>query len=131
MAAAWAVLHHLGDEGYLRLTAAARRACLELAAGIARRPSLVLRARAGLDACSPSAPPTRPSSTSSPSPTRSGGGAGTSTARARPASLHCTVNAVHDGLIADFLAVLDDSVEAVTAATTGSPGAVGAYGTIE
>ncbi len=31
MAAAWAVMHHLGDEGYLRVTGAARRACLQLA----------------------------------------------------------------------------------------------------
>ena len=35
MAAAWAVLHHLGDDGYLRLAAAtARAATEELAAGV-------------------------------------------------------------------------------------------------
>ena len=44
IAAAWAVLHHLGTEGYLRLTAAARGATEQLAAGIAGLDELVLRA---------------------------------------------------------------------------------------
>ena len=43
MAAAWAVLHHVGDDGYLRL-AAARAATEELASGIREHPALVLRA---------------------------------------------------------------------------------------
>ena len=34
MAAAWAVMNHLGDDGYLRLAGQARRATLELAAAI-------------------------------------------------------------------------------------------------
>ena len=44
MAAAWAVMHHLGDEGYLRVTGAARRACLQLATAIGTIPSLAIRA---------------------------------------------------------------------------------------
>ena len=39
MAAAWAVLHHLGDDGYLRLAAAARTATEELAGGIRDHPA--------------------------------------------------------------------------------------------
>ena len=45
MAAAWAVMHYLGDEGYLRVTAAARQACLQLADSIAAIPALTIRAR--------------------------------------------------------------------------------------
>ncbi|MCU1359365.1 MAG: PLP-dependent enzyme glutamate decarboxylase, partial [Ilumatobacteraceae bacterium] len=34
MAAAWAVMNHLGDDGYMRLTASARTACEQLVEGI-------------------------------------------------------------------------------------------------
>ena len=44
IAAAWAVLHHLGDDGYLRLARIARAATEALAEGIAAQPELVLRA---------------------------------------------------------------------------------------
>ena len=44
MAAAWAVMNHLGDDGYLRLAGQARRATLELAAAIEACPELELRA---------------------------------------------------------------------------------------
>ncbi len=46
-----------------------------------------------------------------------------------PASLHCTVNAVHDGLIGTFAADLRASVDEVLAART--TGDAGAYGTVE
>jgi sphinganine-1-phosphate aldolase len=49
--------------------------------------------------------------------------------QAPPASLHCTVNAVHDGRIPDFLADLAASVDEVRAAHT--HGDRGAYGTVE
>ncbi len=44
MASAWAVMHHLGDDGYLRLTAQAREATLKLANFVRESPHLVLRA---------------------------------------------------------------------------------------
>ena len=44
MAAAWAVMHHLGNDGYVRVTAAARAACLQLAAAVADIPELTIRA---------------------------------------------------------------------------------------
>ena len=44
MAAAWAVMHHLGNEGYERVTAAARAACLQLAAAVGAMPELTIRA---------------------------------------------------------------------------------------
>ena len=46
-----------------------------------------------------------------------------------PPSLHCTVNAVHDGLIPEFLADLRAAVDEVLAA--GARGDRGAYGTVE
>ena len=42
MAAAWAVMNFLGDEGYMRVTLAARRAAEELVAGVLARPQLQL-----------------------------------------------------------------------------------------
>jgi len=46
-----------------------------------------------------------------------------------PASLHCTVNAVHEGKIDTFAAALRAAVAEVTAAK--SSGDLGAYGTVE
>ncbi|MFM8416094.1 MAG: pyridoxal phosphate-dependent decarboxylase family protein, partial [Actinomycetota bacterium] len=45
IAAAWAVLHHLGDDGYLALARSARDTTLHIAATIANEPRLVLRAQ--------------------------------------------------------------------------------------
>ncbi|MDP9464858.1 MAG: aminotransferase class V-fold PLP-dependent enzyme, partial [Actinomycetota bacterium] len=44
MAAAWAVMNYLGNEGYMRVTAAARQACLQLAEAVAAIPELTVRA---------------------------------------------------------------------------------------
>ena len=46
-----------------------------------------------------------------------------------PDSLHCTVNAVHDGLIPEFVAELHAAIAAVIDATPA--GTVGSYGTLE
>ena len=46
-----------------------------------------------------------------------------------PPSLHCTVNAIHDGKIADFVADLRAAVDEVLDST--ATGAQGAYGTVE
>jgi hypothetical protein len=45
-----------------------------------------------------------------------------------PSSLHCTVNAIHDGRVDDLAADLHAAVEAVLARR--SSGAAGAYGTV-
>ena len=46
-----------------------------------------------------------------------------------PASLHLTVNAIHDGKIETFLGDLDASVAEVQAMSTA--GSAGTYGTVE
>jgi glutamate/tyrosine decarboxylase-like PLP-dependent enzyme len=128
MGAAWAVMNHLGDEGYLRLTRAARTAAEELVAAVRARPVLTLRAE--------------------PATSLVTFGAADATAldvfavadalwrrswyvdkQGPPASLHLTVNAVHDGRIAEFVADLDDAIAEV--AGTAAAGGQGSYGTVE
>ena len=114
IAAAWAVMHYLGEDGYLRLTAAARGA----------RPSSwppASRPIAGLSLLA------EPDATlfvafTADDPDRLDVFAVADALWRRgwyvdqqgpPASLHCTVNAVHDGKIDEFLADLRASVAEV------------------
>ena len=128
MASAWAVMHFLGDDGYLRLTRQAREATLQLASLIRNSPELVLRAE--------------------PESTLLCFGAQDPTAlnvfavadelskcgwyvdrQTPPDSLHCTVNAIHHDKIEWFAKDLHNSVETVLSQR--STGNVGAYGTVE
>jgi glutamate/tyrosine decarboxylase-like PLP-dependent enzyme len=128
MAAAWAVMHYLGDEGYLRVTSAARQACLQLANSIALIPELAVRAM--------------------PQATLLAFGAADATQldvfavaaalwrrgwyvdrQGPPPSLHCTVSNVHLGKIEDFVADLKASVDESLASD--ERGLEGRYGTIE
>jgi sphinganine-1-phosphate aldolase len=128
MGAAWAVMHYLGDDGYLRLTAAADRACRQLAAAIDEMASLTVLAR--------------PDSTllafRATDPQRLDVYAVADELARRdwyvdrqgpPASLHCTVSAIHDGMIEEFVADLRESVATVEAAA--AVGKQGAYGTVD
>lgn len=128
MAAAWAVMHHLGDEGYLRLTADARRATEAIVAAVRSMPELVLRAEpdamlisfgaadsASLDVFAVADALWRRSWYVD----RQG----------PPPSLHLTVNAVHADKVDAFLADLRASIDEVTAAS--ASGDQGAYGTID
>ncbi len=124
MAAAWAVMQYLGEDGYLELTRKARVATLELADGIRTIDELILRA--------------------DPDTTLVSFGSRVATdmyavadelwklgwyldRQSRPASLHCTVNAVHSGRIPEFL----EDLRAVVAQVGGAVGEAGAYGTVE
>jgi glutamate/tyrosine decarboxylase-like PLP-dependent enzyme len=122
------VLHHLGDEGYLRVTAAARRACEELAAAIEAMPELSLRARpeATLLAFGATDPETLDVFAVADALWAQGWYVDR---QGPPSSLHCTVNAVHDGKIPAFVADLQAAVHDVTAAR--AAGEQGAYGTVE
>ncbi|MGZ4764776.1 MAG: pyridoxal phosphate-dependent decarboxylase family protein [Ilumatobacteraceae bacterium] len=128
MAAAWAVLHYLGDEGYRRVTAAARAACLQLADAIDAIPALTIRARpqttllafgaadeAQLDVFAVAAGLWR---------------RGWYVDRqGPPPSLHCTVSNVHHGKIEQFVDDLRMSVD--EALGSAQRGLQGAYGTLE
>lgn len=129
MAAAWAVMHYLGDEGYLRLTSAARDACRRLAAAADAIPELTIRAE--------------------PDATLLAFGAADESnldvfavadrlwkrgwyvdRQGPPPSLHCTVSNVHADLIDEFVDDLRLSVaDAVATPAASSRQAV--YGTVE
>ncbi|CAB4363768.1 MAG: aminotransferase class V-fold PLP-dependent enzyme [Actinobacteria bacterium] len=127
-AAAWAVMHHLGDEGYLRLTKAARLAAVQLADAVDATPELQLVARPDATLVS----------------FRGATGADLDIfavadslwqkgwyvdRQGPPSSLHCTVNAIHEGRIDAFVADLRVSIAEVMSSVTN--GARGAYGTID
>ena len=127
IAAAWAVMHFLGDDGYLRLTHSARVATEKLAQHIDTHPHLALLAQ----------PDALLLSFVAQEPTRLNIYAVADEMWKRgwyidrqepPQSLHCTVNAVHESVIDEMLADLDSSIAIVL--DTGITGKVGAYGTL-
>ena len=128
MASAWAVMHFLGDDGYLRLTREAREATLQLADSVRNSRDLVLRAE--------------PESTllcfgaRDPSALNVFAVADELSKRGwyidrqtPPDSLHCTVNAIHHDKIDWFTKDLHESV--ALALTQQSSGSVGTYGTVD
>ncbi|MBI4884942.1 MAG: aspartate aminotransferase family protein [Actinobacteria bacterium] len=133
MAAAWAVMHHLGDDGYLRLTGAARKACEQLAAVIDETPELQLRAQPATTLLSFGA--SDPNSLDIFSLADALWRRGWYLDRqGPPPSLHCTVNAIHEGKIDEFAADLRsalDELADLNSTTPRSAGAQGAYGTVE
>jgi sphinganine-1-phosphate aldolase len=127
IAAAWAVMQHLGHDGYERVTAQAKRAADSLATGIESIDGLALR--------------TKPDATllsfGSTDPAVSIFGVADALwergwfmdRQTPPDSLHLTVNAVHEAVVDDFLADLRACLEIVR--STAQTGSVGAYGTTE
>ncbi|MEI7618277.1 MAG: aminotransferase class V-fold PLP-dependent enzyme [Actinomycetota bacterium] len=128
MAAAWAVMNFLGDEGYMRVTLAARRAAEELVSGVLARPQLQLVAAP--DSTLVSFRAADPSTLDVYAIADGLWKRGWYVDRqGPPPSLHCTVNAIHEGKIAAFLADLDAVLLELSGTT--STGTQGAYGTIE
>jgi sphinganine-1-phosphate aldolase len=131
MAAAWAVMNYLGDEGYLRLAASARRAADELVAAIQDRSHLALRAL----------PDTSLVTIGAADPAELDIFAVADALWRRgwyvdkqgpPPSLHLTVNAIHDGKIAAFVSDLDESIaEAGHGSEATDRARRGVYGTVE
>jgi glutamate/tyrosine decarboxylase-like PLP-dependent enzyme len=126
IAAAWAVMHHLGDDGYMRLTRTARDTALAIAAHIDAHPALVLRAQ----------PDTTLLSFGTADELRHDVFAVADGLNARgwyvdrqapPKSVHLTVNAVHATVLDEFLADLDD----VVAGTLGNTGSAGSYASVD
>jgi glutamate/tyrosine decarboxylase-like PLP-dependent enzyme len=128
MAAAWAVMNFLGDEGYMRVTLAARRAAEELVSGVLARAQLQLVAAP--DSTLVSFRAADPSTLDVYAIADGLWKRGWYVDRqGPPPSLHCTVNAIHEGKIAAFLADLDAVLLELSGTT--STGTQGAYGTIE
>ncbi len=128
MAAAWAVMNYLGDDGYLRLTAAARGACEQLVAALAATPELILRSHpdSTLVAFGATEPAQLDVFALADALWRRGWYVDR---QGPPASLHCTVNAVHQGKIESFVDDLRECVAEVLQAS--STGELGAYGTVD
>jgi glutamate/tyrosine decarboxylase-like PLP-dependent enzyme len=126
MAAAWAVMNHLGQDGYRHLAATARAATERLVCGIAAIEGLVLRAEPDATLLAFGTTSDLDAFAIADALWRRGWFVDR---QGPPSSLHCTVNAAHDLVIDDFLADLADCVEEVRASA--SSGAQGAYGTIE
>ena len=123
-AAAWAVLQHLGDDGYLRVTAAARQACEELTEVVRSIPELQLVAEpeSTLVAFTAADPATLHTDAVADALWRRGWYVDR---QGPPASLHCTVNAVHHGRIGEFAAALREAVHEALGRDDGSKVAYG------
>jgi glutamate/tyrosine decarboxylase-like PLP-dependent enzyme len=128
MAAAWAVMSYLGHDGYMRVTEAARRACLELAAAVRQIPELVLRAEpdATLLAIGAADDDQLDVFAVADALWRRGWYVDR---QGPPPSLHCTVSVVHDGKIDTFVSDLQASLDEVIEARR--RGSQGSYGTVE
>jgi sphinganine-1-phosphate aldolase len=128
MAAAWAVMHYLGNEGYKRVTSAARSACLQLAAAVAATPELAIRAqpRTTLLAFGAADEDRLDIFAVADALWRRGWYVDR---QGPPASLHCTVSVVHDGKIEAFVDNLRGAVAEVL--RDSQHGDQGSYGTIE
>ena len=128
MAAAWAVMNHLGDEGYMRLTVRARRAADALVAGVKARPALRLRAEPDTTLVTFGAadPDSLDIYAVADALWRRGWYVDK---QGPPASLHLTVNAIHDGKIDAFLDDLDAALADVKQSALA--GNQGSYGTVE
>jgi len=126
IASAWAVMHHLGSDGYLQAASSARSSALAIARHIDAHPLLELRAM----------PDTTLVAFGTTEPLRHDVFALADALIAKgwfmdkqtpPDSIHLTVNAVHAPLVPEFLQDLDDAI-----ATLGdSTGTAGSYGTTE
>ena len=129
IAAAWAVMHHLGDDGYLALARVARETAVHVADAVGADPRLVLRAY--------------------PDTTLLSFGVNTADLdiaaiadrlaargwyvdrQAPPPSLHLTINAVHAATYTDFLADLRAVLDGVEPARNDSDRSYRSYGTME
>ncbi|NQW68099.1 MAG: aspartate aminotransferase family protein, partial [Acidimicrobiaceae bacterium] len=125
IAAAGAVRHHLGEDGYLRGALSARDTTLSIAAAIKAEPRLVLRAEPDATLLSfGSATPDLDIYAVADGLAARGWYVDR---QAPPPSIHLTVNAIHAETYSQFLSDLAATLDAVG----NSSGALGSYGTLE
>jgi len=127
MASAWAVMHHLGEDGYLRLTRQAREATLQIASFISLNEHLCLRAQPQTTLiCFGAKDPAALNVFALADELAKHGWY--VDRQAPPDSLHCTVNAIHHDKISQFTHDLQLAINEVLA--TNKTGEKGSYGTI-
>ncbi|MFM7082393.1 MAG: pyridoxal phosphate-dependent decarboxylase family protein [Actinomycetota bacterium] len=135
IAAAWAVLHHLGDDGYLRLTRSARETAMSIASAINDDPRLSLRAAPDATLlCFGAA--LNPKSGVPLFDVFALGDALSARGwyvdrQSPPPSLHLTVNAVHANTASSFIADLQAATDEIVAKSGTSSAGAGSYGTLE
>ena len=128
IASAWAVLRHLGDDGYTALVRQTRNATEQLANHIVAHTHLVLRAYPDSTLiCFGAADPSVLNVFAVADELRIRGWY--VDRQTPPDSLHCTVNAIHHDKIGAFVVDLDASIESVL--STRLSGDVGSYGNLE
>jgi len=123
IAAAWAVLRYLGEDGYLRLTRMALEATTELIAGLRAMPGARVLGAPEATLVAFTFADADPFAVGAALAERGW----VVDQQQPPPSLHCTVNAVHAGVIPEFLAELRGVLDAVR----GRSGAQRAYGVVE
>ena len=128
MASAWAVMHYLGDDGYMRLTREAREATLQIASSIRESNDLVLRAEPQTTLLCFGARDAENLNVFALADELLRRGWYVDR-QSPPDSLHCTVNAIHHDKIAWFTKDLHESVALVIEQQ--SRGQLGSYGTLE
>ncbi|MEA3076424.1 MAG: sphinganine-phosphate aldolase, partial [Actinomycetota bacterium] len=111
IAAAWAVMTHLGIEGYLRLTKEAKLATEELIAGLRATPGVEILGDPQVTLVAFTITDADPFAVGQALWSRGW----YADQQGPPPSLHCTVNAVHRPHIAGFLAALGESLDEVRA----------------
>ena len=136
IAAAWAVLHHLGDDGYLRVTREARDTAMAIAAHVRAHPLLTLRAEPDTTLVCIGAAAHDASAAHTTQALDIFAVADALASRGwyvdrqqPPPSIHLTVNAVHATTYKDFLRDLDAAVAEMS--TRSATGRAGAYGTVD
>ena len=127
IAAAWAVMHYLGDDGYLRLTRSARVATEKLAQHINAHPHLSLLAQPDALLLSFVAKDLLRLNIYAVADEMWKRGWYIDR-QEPPHSLHCTINAVHESVIEAMIVDLDECIAIVL--DTGQTGDVGAYATL-
>jgi glutamate/tyrosine decarboxylase-like PLP-dependent enzyme len=128
IAAAWAVMNHLGDDGYSKLTQQALVATSRLADHLRNHSSLQLRAEPDALLLSFGAHDAKSLDVFAIADLLWEKGWYVDR-QTPPDSLHCTVNAVHESVIEQFIDDLDwATAEALRSGTTGD---VGQYGTLQ
>ncbi len=126
IASAWAVMHHLGSDGYLQAASSARTSALAIARHVDAHPLLTLRAMPDSTLlCFGTADPDKHDVFALADALIARGWY--MDKQSPPDSIHLTVNAVHAPLVSEFLHDLDDALTSLGDTT----GTLGSYATTE
>ncbi|MGA1361618.1 MAG: pyridoxal phosphate-dependent decarboxylase family protein [Ilumatobacteraceae bacterium] len=126
IASSWAVMQHLGDDGYQRLTDAARSTALRIASHVDGHPLLCMRALPDSTLLCIGARDEKRHDVFALADALSARGWYVDR-QAPPKSIHLTVNAVHEDVLEQFLADLDSAATE----SLGGTGRDGSYASVE